>query len=422
MSTAVGAPGSSASSTGRRAGDVILRDGGTVRVRAVTPADEARLADFVQGVSSRARYLRYGGGMGAESLAREARRQARVAEDGGIGLLATCGPDARVIAHAELTGVRADRAEIGFLVDDAWQGHGLGTLLVAQLAQHARASGILTLEAVVLPENHEMLAVFRDAGFPLRTHVAPGEIRVELATDFTPEAMDRFEAREWHAAVHSLTPFFHPRAVAVIGASRRRGAISAEVFHNLLRGGFEGAVAPVNPNAPVVQSVRAYRSVEDVPGPVDLAVLVVPAAQVVAAAEACGRKGVRALVVISAGFAEIGAEGRARQDALVRACRDAGMRLIGPNCMGIANTDPAVRLDATFAPDPPPAGRIAFMSQSSAPVCDPAARAPAGERPLFTATIGLVRATCRAMRENWRGLPNDSRYSRITSAAGSCAQ
>lgn len=348
------------------AGDVVLRDGGTVHVRAVTPDDEARLATFLQGVSARTRQLRYGGGMGVELLVREARRQARVAESGGLGLLATAGADGRVVGHAEFTGVRVDRAEVSFQIDDAWQGRGLGTLLVAQLAQHARTRGLRTLEAVVLPQNDEMLAVFRDAGFPHRTHVVPGEVRVELATDFTPEAMARFEAREWQAAVHALRPFFHPRTVAVVGASRQRGTISGEVFHNLLRAGFAGAVAPVNPNAPVVQSVLAYRSVEDVPGPVDLAVLVVPAERVVAAAEACGRKGVRALVVISAGFAEVGDEGRARQDALVRTCRAAGMRLIGPNCMGIANTDPAVRLDATFAPEPPPAGRIAFMSQSGA--------------------------------------------------------
>ena len=168
------------------------------------------------------------------------------------------------------------------------------------------------------------------------------------------------------AVASSLRPFFEPRSVAVIGASRRRGTIGGEVFHNLLDYGFEGPVYPVNPAADVVQSVAAYASVEEIPGPVDLAVIVVPAAHVLEAAAGCARKGVRALVVISAGFAETGAEGRARQDALVRLARANGMRIVGPNCMGIINTDPAVRLNATFAPMVPEAGRIAFMSQSGA--------------------------------------------------------
>ena len=169
---------------------------------------------------------------------------------------------------------------------------------------------------------------------------------------------------EWAATVRSLTPFFRPRSVAVVGASRHRGTISAELFHNLLRYELAGPVYPVNPNAREVQSVVSYPTVEDVPGEVDLAVLVVPAQHVLEAARSCARKGVKALVVISAGFAEIGAEGRERQDALVRIVRENGMRLIGPNCMGMLNTDPAVKLDATFAPAPPPPGSVGFMSQS----------------------------------------------------------
>ena len=160
--------------------------------------------------------------------------------------------------------------------------------------------------------------------------------------------------------------FFNPRAVAVIGASRARGTIGGEIFHNLLSYGFHGPVYPVNPFAAVVQCVPAYSSVEAIAGPVDLAVIVVRADEVIEAAAACGRKGVRALVVISAGFAETGKEGQARQAELLRVCRAAGMRLIGPNCMGIANTESSVMLDATFAPSVPPSGRVGFSSQSGA--------------------------------------------------------
>ncbi len=163
---------------------------------------------------------------------------------------------------------------------------------------------------------------------------------------------------------NALEAFFSPKSVAVIGASRKRGTISGEVLHNILAYEFNGPVYPVNPSSPVVQSIVSYPTVGDVPGSVDLAVIVVPAQRALEVARQCGQKGVKALVVISAGFAESGASGRAAQDELVSMCREHGMRLIGPNCMGIISTDPAVRLNATFAPLAPPAGSIGFMSQS----------------------------------------------------------
>jgi len=162
----------------------------------------------------------------------------------------------------------------------------------------------------------------------------------------------------------SVDAFFHPASVAVVGASRKRGTISGEVLHNILSYEFNGPVYPVNPVASFVQSVASYRSIEEIPGSVDLAVIVVPAAHVLEVARQCAEKKVRALVVISAGFAEAGTSGRAAQEELVKICRDAGMGLIGPNCMGIISTDPDVRLNATFVPMPPLHGSIGFMSQS----------------------------------------------------------
>ncbi|HUG05873.1 MAG TPA: acetate--CoA ligase family protein [Candidatus Limnocylindria bacterium] len=172
--------------------------------------------------------------------------------------------------------------------------------------------------------------------------------------------------REAGMAPGPLLSFLTPNAVAVIGASRDPGTIGAEILRDLVSTGFAGPVYPVNPRATALNSIRAYPSIRDVPGPVDLAVIVVPAPLVIQVARECAEKGVRALVVISAGFAETGAEGAARQSALLEACRSSGMRLIGPNCMGIMNTDPAVRLNATFAPRFPPEGRIGFLSQSGA--------------------------------------------------------
>jgi acetate---CoA ligase (ADP-forming) len=184
--------------------------------------------------------------------------------------------------------------------------------------------------------------------------------------DRQSHADDGLAEAEWTRAVNAMQPFFRPRSVAVIGASRERGTIGAEVLHNLLAYEFNGPVLPVNAKASVVQSIIAYPTVEDVPGPVDLAVIAVPRNAVLGVAQSCGRKGVRALVVISSGFAEVGGDGVVRQEELLRACREYGMRLIGPNCMGILNTEDDVRLNATFAPEPPPTGRVAFMSQSGA--------------------------------------------------------
>jgi acetyl coenzyme A synthetase (ADP forming)-like protein len=168
------------------------------------------------------------------------------------------------------------------------------------------------------------------------------------------------------SGLHGLDAILRPRSIAVIGASRERGTIGAELFHNLIAHDFAGAVYPVNPRAPVVQSVRAYSDLSQLPGPVDLALVAVPAAQVLEAVRACGAHGVQGVVVISAGFKEVGDEGAARERELVEVVRAHGMRLVGPNCLGVVNTEPAVRLDATFAPVFPPPGKVAFSSQSGA--------------------------------------------------------
>ena len=163
-----------------------------------------------------------------------------------------------------------------------------------------------------------------------------------------------------------LDALLRPRSIAVIGASRRRDSIGGAILRNLIDQGFQGPVYPINPNAPFVQSIPAYPSVASVPGEVDLAIIVIPADQVMEAARSCGEKGVRALIVISAGFKETGEEGQKREHALVEVARRYGMRLVGPNCLGIVNTDPNVSMNATFAPVSPPAGRVAFSSQSGA--------------------------------------------------------
>jgi acetyl coenzyme A synthetase (ADP forming)-like protein len=332
----------------------------------MSPDDEDRLSSLFKALSEQSRWFRFLGATTDSSLAAEAHREANLDSRETFGLIALSGVEERTVGHAFYSAVEAHRAEVAFAIADDYQGRGLATILLGQLAEVAAQNGIAVFEAEVAASNHAMLGVFRESGFPIEVNAAAGELRVTFPTSFTPEAVERFEHREARAAVNALKLFFNPRAVAVIGASRERGTIGGEIFHNLLSYGFEGPVYPVNPSTSVVQCVPAYASIEDIPGPVDLAVIVVPARLVLNVAMECGRKGVKALVVISGGFGETGPEGQALQRELQRVCRAWGMRLIGPNCMGIANTESDVRLDATFATCMPPRGRVGFSSQSGA--------------------------------------------------------
>jgi acyl-CoA synthetase (NDP forming)/RimJ/RimL family protein N-acetyltransferase len=349
--------------------DVVLRDGATARVRPVRAGDAGAIRALYAGLSRRSTWLRF------FSLAPDVDWVVRWATDldGGAGrqprragLVAVTGGE--LVAHAGYECEAGDptRAEVGMAIADRLQGHGLGTILLGQLAEAADAAGVHVFTADVLAENYKMIQVFRDSGFAVRTRTEPGTIRVEFPTSMSTAARDRFESRERSAATAAMRALLAPRSIAVIGASRRRGTVGAELFHNLLAGGFQGPVHPVNLGAEVVQSVLAVPSVLDVAGPVDLAVIAVPCARVLEVAGQCAAKGVRGLVVVSAGFAETGPAGAARQGELLRLCRRTGMRLVGPNCLGVVNTDPAVSMDATFGPKLPAPGRVGLLSQSGA--------------------------------------------------------
>ncbi|HEY7606323.1 MAG TPA: GNAT family N-acetyltransferase, partial [Actinomycetes bacterium] len=281
---------------GHREADVVLRDGSTVHVRPARPTDAPEIERLLKGLSDRSRWLRFFSGF--PNLDKAVQWATEVDYERRYGLVATSGgggDDGRVVGHAgfERHPEHPDRAEVAMEIADDMQGKGLGTLLLGQLAEAANQLGVQVLDAEVLPENHQMVKVFRDCGFPVKTHSLPGVLLIEFPTSLSPEALERFERREQMAATAAMRAFFEPRSVAVIGASRRRGTVAGELFHNLLAAGFNGPVYPVNPKAPVVQSILAYKSVLDVPGPVDLAVLALPAPSVVEAAGECAAKGVR---------------------------------------------------------------------------------------------------------------------------------
>src|SRR5215510_15020503 len=273
-----------------RNGDVVLRDGSTVHIRVMNPADEAGLCALLTSLSEESRWLRFYCLQNSAGLASEAHREANL--DHAFGLIA-CSEE-RVVGHAFYVAIDEERAEVAFTIANDFQGRGLGTILLGQLADVAAANGVKVFEAEVVAANHAMLHVFRESGFPIEVNATAGQLHVVFPTSFSDEARKQFERRESIAAVNALKLFFEPRAVAVIGASRQRGTIGGEIFHNLLSYGFNGPVYPVNPSADSIEGITAYSSVEVISGPVDLAVIVVPADRVLEVVAECGRKGVKA--------------------------------------------------------------------------------------------------------------------------------
>jgi acetyl coenzyme A synthetase (ADP forming)-like protein len=352
-----------ASDTSAAAGavDVILRDGGTLRLRPPTAADADALLAFFAGLSDRSLYLRFHGSRHVSPQLVEPDLDPDWVERGA--LVGTLGD--RVVALASFVRLRDPAvAEIAFAVADEDQGRGIGTRLLEQLAQRAAESGIERFVADVLADNPRALSVFAEAGFELTREREAGEVELRFPIAQTERFRARVEERDHVAVTASLRPFFTPASVAVVGASRRRGSIGGELFRNVLEGDFAGAAYPVNRDASPVAGVRAYRSIAEIPDRVELAVICLPGERVLAAAEDALGSGVPALCVISAGFAETGPEGRARQEELLALVRAHGARLVGPNCLGIASS--AVALNATFAPRALPKGRIGFSSQSGA--------------------------------------------------------
>jgi acetyl coenzyme A synthetase (ADP forming)-like protein len=340
--------------------DVALRDGSTLHVRPVTREDRPAIEAFLHALSPRSVGFRF---FGQVDLGWVAAWSTDVDYSDRYALIATTGSEGEVLAHAAYIRTGEERAEVAFTVADAWQGQGIATIMLAHLAAAAEERGISLFTAEVLPSNHRMIAVFRDSGFPVAQRVHDGVIRIELPTSRSERTRERFEQREKVAAVAAVERFLRPAAVALVGASDRPRTVGGELLRNLCDG-FAGTVYAVNRRARTLRGLPCYGTIGELPAAVDVAVLAVPAEQVCAVARECAAAGAHALLVISAGFAEAGGEGTARQQELVAICRDGGMRLIGPNCLGVLNTDAGVRLNATFADRMPGAGPIGFLSQS----------------------------------------------------------
>lgn len=350
-----------------READVVAADGGVVHLRPIRPDDAERLLDFHSRLSERTRYLRFFGPYPRIPDA-DLRRFTVVDHRDQVAFVGLLGDDIVAVGRY-IRSAEAPVAEVAFVVRDDHQGRGLGSILLEHLAATARENGVERFEAEVLVENRTMLRVFRDAGYQVRREFDHGVVHLEFDVDPTEKSLAVRDAREQAAEARSVHNVLHPRAVAVIGASTDPAKIGHAVLANLLRGNFTGPVYPVNASSPPVRSVRgvrAYPSVTDIPDEVDLAVVAVPADRVDEVMDSCLAKGVKALVVLSAGFAEVDSGGTYAQRRLVDEARAHGMRVIGPNALGVANTATDVSLNATLAPRLPGRGRIGFFCQSGA--------------------------------------------------------
>ncbi len=348
--------------------DVVLRTGQRLKVRPIRPDDKKKIEELFYRLSEWTRYLRFGYTKKQITDA-ELAYYTEMDPPHKYAYVATMGEgeQERIVAVGRwflMSGGKT--AEVAFVVEDNIQVRGIGTALLEQLASTALHYKINRFVARVIPENTRMTEVFEESGFRFQKVFDEGTYEYSIDLREQEEFSKRQAYREHIARSAGVRKLLYPRTVAVVGASRNPRNVGGAIFRNFLRSSFRGTVFPVNPNAASIDGVLSYPSVLDVPGDVDLAVIVVPAQMVLDVVEECGKKGIWGLVIISAGFGESGSEGKRREKRLLEKVLSYGMRVIGPNCLGILNCHPDISLNATFSPNMPPCGRISIGSQSGA--------------------------------------------------------
>jgi len=343
--------------------DVVLRDGSVAHVRPIVPDDGDGLRRFHAGQSAESIYLRFFAPLKTLSD-KDVARFTQVDYDSRVALVATVRGE--IIGVARYDRLDAKTAEVAFNISDAFQGKGVGSVLLEHLAAVAQERGVAKFVADVLPQNRKMIQVFNDAGYEVSHNFDNGVIAVAFEIEPTVQSLAVRLSREHRAESVSVRSMLFPDSIAVIGASRRTDSIGHQLLASIRAGGFTGTVHAVNIEARHVQGLKAYSRVSEIPDHIDLAVVAVPAASVQLVVQDCATAGVKALLVVSAGFAESGPAGEHRQQELLRMARSSGMRVIGPNSFGIINTHSDVRLNASMAPELPPAGALGLFSQSGA--------------------------------------------------------
>ncbi|MBI5563176.1 MAG: GNAT family N-acetyltransferase, partial [Deltaproteobacteria bacterium] len=346
----------------------VLRDGKSVKLREIRPEDKKRLEEFFYRLSARARYYRF---QYAKDRITEAELKyfTEVTPPGRNAIVALTGDgtDERIMAVGRWDVLEdGETAEIAVTVEDNIQLRGIGTILLEELAAAAARYRVTRFAARVLAENTRMLEVFEESGFLVSKKLEDGVWAITIDLKAQAEYDERQAHREHVARSAGVRKIMSPQRVAVIGASRSPESVGGAVFRNLLKDGFNGVVFPVNPKAASIAGVLAYPTVLDVPGDIDVGVIVVPAEHVLGAVEQCAKKGANGVVIISAGFSEAGKDGAERERALIDKCLAYGLRVIGPNCLGAMNNSGGVKFNATFSPVTPPEGGLSIGSQSGA--------------------------------------------------------
>ena len=344
--------------------DVVLRDGGTAHLRPIHPADADAVQAFHGGQSQKSIYMRFFA-FKSKLSAKELKRFTEVDYKDRVALVITIGGEIMGIGRYDRLN-DPEEAEVAFNIADAHQGRGIGSILLEHLAAAARENGIRKFSAEVLPENRKMLMVFSDAGYDVKRHFDDGVVSLEFNIDPTDKSRAVMESREHRAEARSIQELLAPSSVAVIGASRKWGTVGYQLLEHIIEGGFTGPVYAINPEAFELAGMLSFARLSEVPGSVKLAVIAVPYAEVPKVVEECGAAGVKGIVVATAGYADDGERGLARQRELVRQARANGMRVIGPASLGIVNTNPAVSLNASMAPALARRGGLGLFSQSAA--------------------------------------------------------
>jgi acetate---CoA ligase (ADP-forming) len=348
-------------------GRLILRDGSTAFIRLSEPGDLDALREFFHQLSPESKRRRFFSTADpAETLLGRQCDSSNPRVQLTLIVSRVVEGASRIIATGSYVARDEASAEVAFAVDDEFQGKGLGGLLLERLALLAARHGFVRFWALTLLGNQLMLETFRQSGFPIHSKIEDESVEIDFSVAPSEDSVSRSEMRDRVFTTASLRPFFQPRSIAVVGASRDTSSIGLRILEALSKGGFQGPIYAASPDLPSIAPWPAFASAREIPHGTDLAIMVTPRDAVLEAVDDCAAAGVRALVVVTAGFAEAGAEGRALQQKLLEKVRGHGMRVVGPNSMGLLNTDPAVRLNASVSPTLPPSGSVAMLSQSGA--------------------------------------------------------
>lgn len=348
-------------------GRLILRDGSSASIRLAKPADLPLVKEFYARLSPESRRMRFFS-------------ESKPGENVLLNLCDSTDPSRsmtllvwrvadgaqRIIATGSYIADEENTAEFAVAVDDTFHGKGLGGLLLERLSLLAASHGFLHFNAYTHVNNSPMLDVFRNSGFQLREQFEDGLVKVDLSLLPGKESVIHAAQRDRLFTKASIRPFFYPKSIAVIGASQKLDSVGYRILKSILMQQFSGVIYPVNPNTTNVSGIKSYPTAEALPEAVDLAVIIVPRDEVEKVVDSCAARGVRAIIVVTSGYAETGEAGRQQQRMLLEKVRGYGMRMLGPNCLGVINTDPEIRLNASLSTDQPKAGRVALSSQSGA--------------------------------------------------------